>query len=129
MYVTARRLLVVSALTLLAAGCGGDSGTEPKQTITGTWNGTITGSAGSGTMSLTLTQSGTQVTGAGSLSAPLGSAAITASGTFSAPTLSLNLSATGFQSINFTGTVNGNSMTGTMNGSGFQNYGVTLTRQ
>ena len=66
-----RRTFAVLLAVSLFAGCGGDS-TEPKATITGTWNGTITTGGSSGTLTLTLTQAGTRVTGTGRWPLPWG---------------------------------------------------------
>jgi hypothetical protein len=57
------------------------------------------------------------------------SLAVTASGTYSEPSLSLNLAATGFETVNQTATVGEETMTATLNGSGFVNSAITLNRQ
>jgi len=99
-----RRVLAGRFLAAAIAGCGGDS-TEPKPTITGTWNGTITGSTGS--VTLTLQQAGTQVTGNGTMVGPGGSAALTVTGSFTPPSMSLSLASAGFQGITYAGWVTG----------------------
>ena len=83
-----RRVLAGLMLVALVAGCGGDS-TEPNPTIAGPWNGTISGS--SGTVTLTLRQTGTQVRGNGTMVGPGGSAALTS---FTAPSMSLSFAST-----------------------------------
>jgi hypothetical protein len=80
-------------------------------------------------VTLTLQQAGTQVTGNGSLVGSNGSAALTVTGSFSAPNMSLTITSPGFESITYAGTVTGNTMTGTMNGSGFVNVAMTMTTQ
>lgn len=99
----------------------------PESPINGTW----TGSPPGGTVTLTLTEAtGGSVSGSGNVSGSSGAAAVTVTGTHTGASVSLTLSAQGFQPTNFTGTVqsDGLSMIGTLNGSGFQNAGLTLTR-
>ncbi|HVX41971.1 MAG TPA: hypothetical protein VHB25_20585 [Gemmatimonadaceae bacterium] len=80
-------------------------------------------------MTLTLSQDGSQVTGSGQINSGGTAVALTANGTFAAPSVSLNLSATGFEAMNYTGSLSGNTIAGTINGSGFSNLNLTLTRQ
>jgi len=118
-------LLVLSLLV----GCGDDAVTpEPDPTVTGSWSGTT----GDTTLQLTLNESATgTVTGSGNLSAPGVSLALTVSnGTHVFPNLSLILSASGFQDINLAGTVtSATSIAATMNGSGYANDAINLTKQ
>lgn len=119
-----RRFLAV-ALTALLAACGGDSG-EPRLSLTGTWAGSLEAS----TMRLTLTQSGTDVTGNGTVTAGTTSIPLTAVGTVSdGSSFALTVSSSGFSPLNFSGTFGKTTMTGTVNGSGFTNAAVTLSRQ
>jgi hypothetical protein len=80
-------------------------------------------------MTLTLTEATGTVSGSGNLSSSSAAVAVTASGTYSPPSLSLNLSAAGFETVNLSATVGEQTMSGTLNGSGFVNSGITLNRQ
>jgi hypothetical protein len=113
---------------MLLVGCGG-AGTEPKPTIAGTWTGNVITANSSSSVTLTLQQSGTSLTGNGAWIGTTGTAALTVSGTFTAPSMSLTIGSPVYDPINFPGTISGRMMTGTMNGSGFVNTSVTLTRQ
>lgn len=79
-------------------------------------------------MSLTLSQTGTSVSGTGSISGGGNTIPLTASGTYVAPDLSLTLSSDGFQPTSYTGSLSHGTITGTLNGSGFNNASMTLTR-
>jgi len=82
--------------------------------------------------SVTLAQSGSTVTGSGQASGPGGAVALTVSnGTFAPPAVSLTLNAQGYQPMNFSGTQSQaqNQIIGSLNGSGFQNDVLVLTRQ
>lgn len=120
-----RRLFVVvfSMAVLTAGGCR-DS-TAPEPTIAGAWS----GSGGGISMSMSLTESAHAVTGNGSMSGPDGALAMTVTGTFTNPNFSLTVTAQGYENMNFAGTLSGNSATGVMNGSGFNQVGMTLTRK
>jgi hypothetical protein len=122
-----RRALALLALPLLLA-CS-DNGSEPdsRPNVTGTWSGSV--GTGTGTMTLTHNTSTGQITGNGSISAGVAALAITVQGTYARPTVSLTVSSPGYEPFNFTGTHSGNSITGVINGSGFVNTGVTLTKQ
>jgi hypothetical protein len=80
-------------------------------------------------MNLSLSQTGQSVTGNGSMSSSGGAVAVSVSGHFANPSFSLTLSAPGYEDSNFSGTLSGNSITGILNGSGFNQVGMTLTRQ
>lgn len=117
---------VSMVLFLVAAGCSDSSG--PKTTVTGNWTGSAPISVGSNaTLSMVLTESSGAVTGTGSLVGST-SIALTVTGTYAAPSLGLTMSAPGFSSLNLTATVSGKTMTGTLNGSGFNNTAITLTK-
>jgi hypothetical protein len=122
-----RRALALLALPLLLA-CS-DNGSEPdaRPNVTGTWSGSV--GTGAGTMTLTHNTSTGQITGNGSISAGVSALAITVQGTYARPTVSLTVSSPGYEPFNFTGTHSGNSITGVINGSGFVNTGVTLSKQ
>ena len=117
-----RRLLAV-AVTLFALGCGDSTG--PELTVTGVWSGALSNS----TVTLTLTQDGADITGAGAINGPGGTAAVTVDGIFAEPNVTLTLTAVGFSPINYSAELDRERMVGEMNGSGFSDLAVTLTRQ
>ena len=120
-------LAAVSVLAL--AACGGDS-TSPHASATGTWNGTMTSSDVAGTtLRLVLVENGGTVTGSGSFGGANVPVQVTVTGTFASPQLALTLDEGGLHPpAALTGTVNGNTLTGEVNGSGFLHDPITLTR-
>ena len=124
------RYLVV-CLMLLAAGCGGgDGSTEPDDPeVEGQWNGPINTSVGSGSLNLTLTETSGTVSGTGTLSVSGDALALTVTGTYAPPNVSLQMTSPGFEPMNLSGEVTEEEIDGTLNGSGFVNIAVTLTRQ
>lgn len=123
-----RRLLILLAFAL---ACGGDSNEPTRIEAEGQWSGPINNNSGTplGTMVLTLVETAGAVTGSGNVTAGTESLAITTTGTYAPPNLSLTLSAPGFNDMNLTGTVAETALTGTLNGSGFVNAAIALTRQ
>lgn len=122
---------LVLGLMLLAAGCGGgDGSTEPDDPeVEGQWNGPINTDVGSGSLALTLTETDGSVSGNGTLSVPGDALALTVTGTYAPPNLSLEMTSPGFEPLNLSGDVSEDEIDGTLNGSGFVNIAVTLTRQ
>jgi hypothetical protein len=119
--------VAVAAFTL---ACGGDGGNEPSvPEVEGQWNGPINTSVGSGTLALTLNETGGTVTGTGTLTVPGDALSLTVTGNYAAPNVSLQMSAQGFEPMTLGGTVGDETIAGTLNGSGFVNIAVTLTRQ
>jgi hypothetical protein len=122
-----RRLLLSSLIFVLA--CGGDDGTGPSPAnVTGTWSGSVSNMSGGGIScssteptQLTLDQSGTSFSGSyaggtllcsgpgGSASVPVESGSVI-NGTVSGNNVTFDLDTS---DSHFTGTVNGNSMSGT----------------
>lgn len=123
-----RRLLVLLALALPA--CGSDNG-PTRIEAEGQWSGSMQHNDGSplGTMTLTLSETGGTVTGTGNVNDGTTSYAFTITGTYAPPNLSLTLSSQAFNDMNLTSTVGETSLTGVINGSGFVNTPITLTRQ
>ena len=122
------RRIVILLATLGLIACGGDASTAPNASLnpTGTWRGTSNGY----TLSLTLVQTGSTVTGSGQLTGSIGSLAITTSGTFVAPNVSLTLNTQGYLPMNYAGPMaNGSTINGTLNGSGFTNVTIPLSKQ
>jgi hypothetical protein len=122
------RRLVTLAVLIGLASCGSDKATGPS--VPGDVNGVWTGVSAGTTVNLTLATQGTNVTGSGQISQGTTSVALTiTSGTYVAPNLSLTVSAQGFQAVNLAGVRSNNTITGTLNGSGFSNQALTLTKQ
>jgi hypothetical protein len=124
-----RYLLV--GLMLFLAGCGGgDGATEPDEPhVEGQWNGPINTDVGSGSLALTLTEGDGTVSGTGTLSVSGDALALTVTGTYVPPNVSLQMTSQGFEPMNLSGEVAEDEIDGTLNGSGFVNIAVTLTRQ
>src|SRR3990167_1645225 len=119
---------ILLAFVLLVA-CGDDSEpevVEAKPSMTGTWK----GSAGGVTFNYTLSQKGTDITGSGQGSDCDVSIAETVKGTNVYPNVSLTMSAAGYTDSNFSGRfADTNTLPGKLNGSGFVDSPLTLTRQ
>lgn len=112
---------VAPFVALLAAGC--IFGRDP--TIDGRWSGSSAGT----NYSMTVTERDKTVTGSATISAPSGSIALTVTGSHAHPAVSLTLSATGYESFNFTGNFETEDLiTGRLNGSGFVNEQISLLR-
>lgn len=125
MYGLARKFLPVLLVLSVACGDGGPSGGD----VEGAWSGGITeGGSQLGTLTMTLTENQGTISGNGSIAGGA-SFALTVSGTFSKPSASMTLTSPGLNPFNFTATVGDNTMDGTLNGSGFLNSAVHLTRQ
>lgn len=118
-----RKLFAILGLAVLAA-CGGDDGpTEPViPVVTGQW----TAAVDNETLSMTVTSTGQTFSGSGSW----GSDAIGVTGTHAHPNVSMIFTFSQYQPINFQGTFSDdNTISGALNGSGFNNYAATFRRQ
>ncbi|MGH7532533.1 MAG: hypothetical protein ACREL4_04490 [Gemmatimonadales bacterium] len=117
-----RRLLV----PLLCAGLalGSCKSTDPSVDVTGSWSGTGEG----WTLKMDLTQNGTTVTGTGTLIG-VGTYPLTIHGGANHSVLSVGLSDPGYYSATYSGTVDGDHITGTMDNSGFENVPLVEMRQ
>ena len=115
-------------LLIGAAGCGSDANEDP--TITGSWFGTTTVQGSTFTVDIQLNDNSGSVNGNGTMVfvEPL---AVNANGTYNFPNLSMTIRSSGFQDLNFNGTLSadGNSLTGSLRGSAFDNFSITLRRQ
>jgi hypothetical protein len=124
-----RKILLGSLLAMVLA-CGGDGGNEPSvPDPEGQWNGPINTSVGSGNLALTLNGAAGNVTGSGTLTVPGDAISLTVTGNHAHPDISLQLSSPGFEPMNLGGTMSDTQIQGVLNGSGFVNIAVTLTRQ
>jgi hypothetical protein len=134
------RFLIAALVALAISACrGGDHFTRRDlltapvavnptlPTLSGTWAGSASGSNFSLTMTHN-TQSGT-ITGTGTVIDANKSLEVTVSGSYTKPNVSLAISTAGFETANFTGTHATNSITGTINGSGFSNAPITLSKR
>jgi len=117
-----RRLFIALALTTLAACSNFDPLVD--NTVTGTWR----GSAGTQGFVLVLQQTSQIVAGSGKMTSGGVSQNLSISGTFQQPTFGGTLTPDGGQAISLTGTVDGRSMVGTLNGGGFSGTGIALLR-
>jgi len=121
-------LLTAAALTLAACG---DSPSEPapppKPNVSGVWQGTL----GTGTMRLTLNHDtlSNNLSGSGNITGQGVAIALSANGNFADNTVSLTLSSQGYEPMNFTGKHASATITGTVNGSGFDDAAVTMVKQ
>lgn len=99
--------LVMLFLTLILAACGGQSSVAD---VSGNWSGELVGDTGSAPFTMSLTQSGTNVTGTFAF---VNSPEISISGTVANGVITIGAEdASG--SIQISGTVGGNNMSGTM---------------
>jgi hypothetical protein len=117
-----RLAIAASFLVLLSQVACKDSG--PEITASGTWS----GSTGSQTISMTIADNGGTVTGSGTISSSSGPRALTITGSFTKPTLSVTLQSGIAPPANLAGDISGNTLSGTLNGSGFNNTSITMTR-
>ena len=125
-------LLAALALAAAAACSDSSSGPEPVD-LDGRWSGQATLGTFS-TFTLTITEADGQVTASGNITQGSASAALTGVGTWAEPSLSLTLSSPGYEPIDFTATYDETSageaqLRGRLNGSGFGNTPLTLTRE
>ncbi len=110
---------------LLASACGSSEPTRAPL-VTGTWEGV----ANARTLRITLTESAQEVTGSGTLTLQGAIHAVTVTfGSHRFPNLTIHLETAGFDQIRLTGTVSTGTITGTLDGFGFANAPVTLTKQ
>jgi hypothetical protein len=114
-----RILLLASAVCLLSC----DNATKPI-VMAGSWSGTSPDFA----MTLAITESKEHVAGTGTATNVDGSAPVTVDGTFINPDFSFRVLSDGYQPFVFSGKLSGNTISGTLDGSGFSQYAFTMTR-
>jgi len=121
-------LLLISAIALLSFGCGTDSNEDPS--VSGSWMGTATIEGGTLTINLQILENSGNLNGNGTLTfvEPL---SINANGTHNYPNVSMTIRSSNLEDLNYNATLSGdgNSLTGTLQGSGFNNFSFTLRRQ
>ncbi len=123
------QVALLLAITLIGVGC--DSGGDDKDpSLSGRWLGTATIQGGTLTVDVQMSENNGAVTATGfvSLVEPV---AVSGTGTYNFPNVSVTLRSSGIDDMNFSGTLgaDGQTLAGTMNASGFANFGITLRRQ
>jgi hypothetical protein len=115
-----------AALVVLALGCGDDDPSGPSgPQLDGTWS----GDTDLGTLSVTLNETGGDITGTGLLTAGNHSADLTLEGTLDGSTVEMSVSSPVLTPFDMSATVAGNTMTGTIEGAGPDPVAFSFTRQ
>lgn len=128
-----RRAFLSFAICLVLAGCGGGDGpTEPAaktSKLDGEWRGKV--DQANLYLRLTENSAGTFVVGTGTISVvPTYLALRVASSSYTHPDLSMVLSSEGYAPLYFSGQrMSDNVIKGKVNGSGYSDASVTLTRE
>ena len=127
---SSRRYLLSGVIAVVLAACGSNSATgvnTSPHALTGKWHGSSQGVD----FDLDLTEkSGGQISGSGQLSGYAAGVLVQVQGTHPDPGFSVTLTHTGYQSATYAGAEVGDStLGGTINGSGFANFIITLYRQ
>ncbi len=124
-----RSLIALAAVMALAAvGCSSKDSTSPNvPSLTGRWTGMLMGADAAFTL---VEGSQGSVTGTLWIVFPgVDSLGLAVAGTHTHPAVAFNLTATGYQPATFVATMpNDNSMRGVLNGSGFVNDSLAVTR-
>nr|BCX01925.1 MAG: hypothetical protein KatS3mg041_1971 [Bacteroidota bacterium] len=99
---------------------------EKTPGLSGRWTGVVQGI----TIDVTLVETKGTITGSGSIQAPGVSISVSVTGTYSFPNVSMTFRSTGYEDFTFSGTLSadGNTLSGSLNGSGFNNVAITLRR-
>lgn len=121
-----RRFILFAAM-LSVIGCFHDKTLAPVQTADGEWKGTQNGYA----LTLSLLQSGTDVSGVSIIGSNGGFVQGTAAGTFKYPALHVTITVPGFYTLDYDGTMSANEakIFGKLNGSGLTNVEVDIKKQ
>ncbi len=121
-----RRAFLSLLLVAAMIGCGSDGPAGPDTvSIQGTWTGVTSGV----NIRMTFAAGSEAVVGNGSFNGPGLVLPLTINGTRLGVDLNLTLSSPGFEATVFTGTIHSaTSITGQLNGSGFVNAPVSLTK-
>lgn len=116
-----RKALLTAAFALLAVGCG-DGGTEPEPqpSVHGSWRARHNGMD----FSFFFSHAEHAVAGYGRI----GNTDVTIDGTYIHPTLSVNLRAQGQEPIGLVGNRSGEKILAVLNGGGWQQEQIELTR-
>lgn len=123
-------VVALAMLLLTTAACSDNPTEDDEPVLTGRWFGQTTVQGVPLSMEVQMQENNGIVNATGNMVfvEPL---AITASGVYNFPSLSLTVTSTGFADLSFTGELgaDGNSISGSMRGSGFDNFSITLRRQ
>lgn len=121
-----RRSVLLTLVFATLTACDSGPTEPPIPSLTGRW----TGTSGEMAVDITLTETDGSLTGSGNLTWDSGSLAVTTTGTHAHPNVSMTIRATGYQDIDYTGSMSGDAaISGRLNGSGFTNAGLTLNRR
>lgn len=120
-------LPLIAAVAFAFTACSSSTTPATSLPISGDWVGNSSGL----TLSLKLLDSKGTVTGSGVFAVDTASLALTVSqGTHVKTNVSLVLSSPGYQDMNFSGVLSSKTqMAGALNGSGFNNFNLNLTKQ
>lgn len=129
MSTTIARFGVLSLVVLLLGACGDSVEPDPDPTLSGSWSGTATTSGGSLTVNATLNDASGTVSGSGNIVGEGLNCAHSASGTRSGSNFSVSFTCQDFDPVSYTGTVTATTMSGALNGSGFDNFAFTMQKQ
>jgi hypothetical protein len=132
---SSRLSLIASSIAIvLISACGSDSTGPAKQgtgstgappDLAGSWTGIVGGQV----LALTLINNGGTVSGVGTISnTPSGLRALTVAGTFATPSALLTLSSGTIAPISLSASLNVNTLTGSLAGSGFSGDAIALFR-
>jgi hypothetical protein len=122
-----RPIVAIVAAAFLLVGCGGDRVTGVPSSIAGRWAGAARGTS----VTMQLSQSGSDVVGAGVFTDVSGASDVTVRGSYvpAEVNLTLQFPNTNFNPVVLSGTASGDVITGALNGSGYDNFAITLARQ
>lgn len=122
-------------MSLAMLSCSGQHSTQLEPvSLSGTWVGTFNTGPGMPTQSLNfnLFEDDGVVSGGGTLhpdtSSPRESVALTLSGTYALPNVTLKMSSPGFGTLDLAGSVSSTKITAVLNGSGYVDQKVILTK-
>ena len=123
-------LPLLLVLMLSTAACSENPVEDEDPSLTGRWSGQTTIGGTPLSMEIQMQENNGSVNATGNMVfvEPL---AITATGVYNFPSLSLTVRSSGFADMSFAGELgaDGNSISGSMRGSGFDNFAITLRRQ
>lgn len=120
------------AFVLVLGGCGGGDSAGPGSAVdvAGTWSGRVSAANGmSATLEIDVSESASRLSGTGWLIVTGDSLGLSVSGSYDPPNMQAVISSQGFEPMDLTATVSEGEMVGTLDGSGFENRGITLKRQ
>lgn len=126
-----RLLFFLCLLTLPVALMACDSAEEDEDpTISGQWQGTANFQGTPLTVSILLTERDQAITGSGTVTF-VNPVAVSVTGTHNYPNVALTIQSSGLEDLNFSGTLTGDarSISGSLSGSGFDNFAITLRKQ